>query len=114
MVHALVALGDACFVRGNLWNQLRAVTKAGGFNDECVVSLPMANRVSVPRWIGVLGKRSAVGPDRAILVFVFEELNHPAGNLNEFKWRVQEHDARETHRVALQDRVIPARSAFGP
>src|SRR5712692_3967984 len=78
----------------------------------------MTNRVSEPRRIRVFGKRSPVGPDRTPFVFALEELQHPAGSLNELNRGGHKHDAGETNRIALQNGVIPARygsaSVSGP
>src|SRR4029077_14183648 len=85
------------------------VNETGRFNHQRVVSFPMTNRVSEPRGIRVLGKRSPVGPDRTPFVFALEELQHPARSLNELNWGGHKHDPGETNRIALQNGVIPAR-----
>src|SRR5437879_5580738 len=87
----------------------RLIIEAGRFNNQCVVSLPMTNRVSIPGRIWIFGKGSAIGPDRAPRVFALEELNNPVGNLNKLKGRRKKHNARETRRVALQNGVIAVR-----
>src|SRR5271169_1106420 len=71
----------------------------------------MANRVSVPGGVGISGKRPAVGPDWAPFVLALPELKHAARRLNELMRRGHEHNPRETLRITLQNRVIPARSA---
>src|SRR5712691_8580224 len=115
MIDALVAFRRAHFfgVRKTRRAKPSLVIEARGFNHECVVSFPMADGVSVPRRIGVCGKRSPVGPDRAPLVFALEELQHPPRSINELCWRGHKHDARKTDWIALQNRVIAAGAGSG-
>ena len=61
------------------------IVKAGGFDDQRIVSFPMADGVAVPGRIGIFGKSASIGPYGTPGVFAFEELNDPAGNLNELK-----------------------------
>src|SRR4029077_8034207 len=55
-----------------------------GLHDEGI-SIPSADRISIPSRIGILRKRSTVGPDRAPRVVVLHVLQHPVRSLNEFK-----------------------------
>src|ERR1700682_1447576 len=110
MVDALIALRDVHIfgVRITCRAEPGLVIEAGGFNHKCVVSLPMADCMSVPRWIHIFGQGSPVGPDGAPFVFALEELQHTARSINKLSWRGHEHDARETDGIALQNRVISA------
>jgi len=46
-------------------------------------------------------------------VFTLEELQDAARGVNELNWRGHEHDARETDRITLQNRVIPTSAGPG-
>src|SRR4029077_1010891 len=115
-VHTLVALGNADIFTMRISRRAKPglVIKAGRFDDQRVVSFPMSDGVTVPRRIGILGKRAAVDPDRTPLVFALEELNDPRRTLDKFERRGKKHNARKAGRIALQYRVIAARHGSRP
>ena len=115
-IDALVALGNAHFLAVRIARGAKPglVIEARGFNDQRIVAFPMTDRVSVPRGIRILGKRSPVGPDRAPLVFALEKLQYPAGSLNKLKGERKKQDPRETRkdRIAEWDHSHRGRPCF--
>src|SRR5882672_9693788 len=116
VIDAMVALGDAhIFTVGETCGtQPGPIVEAARLHYQRVVPLPMTSSVSEPRWVGILGKGSPVGPDGTPRVFALEALQETVVRLYEFKRSGHEHDARKTNRIALQNGIIPARSASRP
>src|SRR5579872_6694377 len=71
----------------------------------------MTDGVSEPGRIGVLGKRAAVGPDGAPLMFALEELQNAAARWNELEGQRKKHDAREAGGIALQNGIVTVRDS---
>src|SRR6266403_154607 len=92
-----------------------SVVIALGLNDECV-SLPLANRVSVPTRIRILRKLPPIRPDGAPQIMILHVLQHPGRSLHEFKWSEVRFPqiARITHRFASRNWVIPLSRGHGP
>src|SRR5258707_6700584 len=58
------------------------VVKTDGVNDECI-SLPLANRVSHPCGIQILGMLTPIGVNLAHKVIVLIQHDHPARGLHD-------------------------------
>src|SRR2546423_4939007 len=61
------------------------VIEPDGFSHQCVISLPMTNRIAIPSGIRIGGQRSPIGPDRPPLMFTLEELQNPARSVNKLE-----------------------------
>src|SRR5712671_3455061 len=85
-VHALVAFHEVHLVAVRITEMIDpgSVVIAFGLNDECV-SLPPANRVSVPTRIRILRKLPPIRPDGAPQIMILHVLQHPVRSLNELK-----------------------------
>ena len=86
-IHASVALLEVHLVTVRVTEMIEpgSVVITIGLNNE-YVSLPPANRVSVPGRIRILRKCSPIRPDGAPQVMKLHVLQHPVRSLDELKW----------------------------
>src|SRR5467141_3065636 len=109
-VDALVALHEVHLVAVRIAEMIDpgSVIIPIGLNDECV-SLPPANRVSVPTRIRILRKLPPIRPDGAPQIVILHVLQHPVRSLHEFKGSQIRFPqiARITQRLATRNWVIP-------
>src|SRR5690348_11526491 len=89
----------------------RAFAKSGGLHYQRVIPFPVADGVSIPSRIRILGKRPAVDPDRPPFVLALPEFQDASGGLLELERRGHHHDARKADGIALQDGIVSARRA---
>src|SRR5467141_896953 len=116
-IDTLVALHEAHLVAVRITEMIDpgSVVIAIGLNDECV-SLPPANRVSVPTRIWLLRKLPPIRPDGAPQIVILHVLQHPVRGLHEFKGSQIRFPqvARITQRFATRNWVIPLPRGHGP
>src|SRR6267143_1702337 len=109
-IDTLVALHEAHLVAVRITEMIDpgSVVIAIGLNDECV-SLPPANRVSVPTRIWLLRKLPPIRPDGAPQIVILHVLQHPVRSLNELKGSQIRFPqiARITQRLATRNWVVP-------
>src|SRR5579862_1340407 len=68
----------------------------------------MPDRVSVPGRVRIARKRTPIGPNASPLVLALPKLEDAPGGLHELHRQRHEHDARKSHRIALQNRIVSA------
>src|SRR5882762_5044679 len=109
-IDALVALDEVHLVAVRIAEMIDpgSVVIPIGLNDECI-SLPPANRVSVPTRIRILRKLPPIRPDGAPQIVILHVLQHPVRGLHEFKGSQIRFPqvARITQRFATRNWVIP-------
>ena len=98
---------SATAMRMTEWIEPCPLVKPCGLHDQSV-AFPLSNRVSVPRGLQILGKITAVNPDRPPVVIPLHELENSAANLDELHGLriLQGHRTRKSLRIANQNRVI--------
>src|ERR1700674_273335 len=88
------------------------VVETSGIDDESV-SLPFANGVAHPGWVGIFRMLPSIGKNLAHVVFVFEVHDRAARNLEEFKRVRVGIDVWNTRREATKIRIVGGqRSVF--
>src|SRR5262249_12053255 len=81
------------------------------FNDKRI-PFPLAHGISVPPRIGIVRELPAIHPDFPQSMVALEKHEDSSWNLDDLKRPDREHHAREPHRIALEDRIVPTRRGF--
>ena len=83
----------------------RAIHQAvDDLNDERI-ALPVANRISHPRWIKIFGVLPAIGIDLSNEMVVLEQHQNPSARLNDLERKGNEQNPRNAGRITTQVRI---------